>query len=356
MRKIIHIDMDAFFASVEQRDNQELRGCPVAVGGSSGRGVVAAASYEARAFGVHSAMPSVVAARKCPDLIFVKPRFEVYTAVSSQIRNIFKRYTDLVEPLSLDEAFLDVTHPIHGPPSATLIAMEIRKAILEETGLTASAGISFNKFLAKIGSDMNKPDGLTLITPEEAPAFIAILPIEKFFGVGPVTARRMHDAGIHNGEDLLRKGESELVARFGKAGGYYYRMARCEDNRPVTPHRVRKSLGAERTFGQDISDLTELQERLHGIVDKVAERLEKAALMGNTVTLKIKYYDFVVTSRQTTLANAVHEKEELYEISDRLLRLAPEPPHSAVRLLGVTVSKLKTLGDGPWEEQLHLEF
>ena len=356
MRKIIHIDMDAFYASVEQRDNPELRGRPVVVGGSSNRGVVAAASYEARAYGVHSAMPSAVANRKCPNLVFVRARFEVYTAVSRQIRKIFKRYTDLVEPLSLDEAFLDVTNPKAGPQSATLIAQEIRQAIRDETGLTASAGVSFNKFLAKVGSGMDKPDGLTLIAPEAAPSFMARLPIEKFFGIGAVTARRMHEIGVRNGHDLLLLSEDELVARFGKAGKFYYRIVRCEDDRPVRTHRIRKSIGAERTFERDIGELSDLREKLRQVVDKVADRMERAAVMGHTVTVKIKYHDFVVTTRQTTSSQVLYEKEELFEIADLLLRYAPEPPLRPVRLIGVSVSKLRMMRDGPWPEQLRLAF
>jgi len=356
MRKIIHIDMDAFFASVEQRDNPELRGRPVAVGGSSRRGVVAAASYEAREFGVRSAMPSAVAVRKCPELVFVKSRFEAYTSVSRQIRSIFQRYTDLVEPLSLDEAYLDVSEPKKGAPSATLIAQEIKNVILEETQLTASAGVSFNKFLAKVGSDYDKPDGLTVITPTDAPGFVARLPIEKFFGVGPVTAGRMHEIGIRNGHDLLLLSEDELVARFGKAGAYYYRIARCLDDRKVSTNRVRKSIGAERTFDRNISRLSELQERLKKISETVAERMARAAVMAQTVTLKIKYHDFCVTTRQTTSSGFIDDREELFKVVDLLLRYSPEPPRRPVRLLGVSVSNLLAVDSGAVTEQLVLDF
>ncbi|MCZ6758608.1 MAG: DNA polymerase IV [Bacteroidetes bacterium] len=356
MRKILHIDMDAFYTSVEQRDNPELRGKPVAVGGTSKRGVVAAASYEARAFGVRSAMPSSVAARKCPDLIFVKTRFDVYKAVSKELRGIFKRYTDLVEPLSLDEAYLDVSEPKISAGSATSIAREIKKAILKETELTASAGVSFNKFLAKLGSDFQKPDGLTVITPANASAFIERLPIEKFYGIGPVTAGRMHDIGVQTGGDLLRLSEDELAARFGKSGRYYYKMARCEDDREVKPSRERKSVGAERTFEEDISDVGELLSRLDRIADSVAERLAQSGVAGHTVTLKIKYHDFEVNTRQMTSKLPVGSREELIELGDLLLRNSPAPPKRPVRLLGLSVSKLCPINGGPAEEQLALDF
>jgi len=348
--------MDAFYASVEQRDFPELRGKPVAVGGSARRGVVAAASYEARKFGVFSAMSSVLAAKKCPDLIFVSPRFDVYREVSGQIRNIFKRYTDLVEPLSLDEAYLDVTDPKSGPLSATLIANEIRAAIEEETGLTASAGVSFNKFLAKVASDHQKPDGLTVITPEDAPEFIDALRIEKFYGVGPVTAGRMHKLGIRTGKDLRAWSEPDLLSHFGKAGRYYYDTVRCEDNRAVRTHRTRKSLGAERTFEEDISDLDDLRIRLRRVTETVSERMENAGILAHTVTLKIKYHDFEITTRQTTSKDVVSNRTELFKIADLLLQHAPEPPVRAVRLIGVTVSNLRKMDEGPWPEQLRLSF
>lgn len=355
-RKIIHIDMDAFYASVEQRDFPELSGRPVAVGGSSARGVVAAASYEARAFGVHSAMPSVTAARRCPGLVFVKARFDVYREVSQHIRSIFRRYTALVEPLSLDEAYLDVTHPLMGPPSATLIAQAIRRAIREETGLTASAGVSFNKFLAKAGSAYRKPDGLTVITPENAYGFVGALPVEKFFGVGPVTAARMRDLGWETGADLQAVEEDVLVGRFGKAGRYYWRMARCLDERPVRPSRTRKSLGAERTFDQDLRDIPAMQERLADIAERVSDRASDAGIAGHTVTLKIKYHDFEQVTRQTTTDGCVREPGEIYEMADLLLRHAPEPPEKPVRLLGITLSNLRQIGEGPVPEQLMLTF
>lgn len=353
MRKILHIDMDAFYASVEQRDNPELRGKPIAVGGTSRRGVVAAASYEARVFGVHSAMPSVTAARRCPELIFVKPRFEVYKEVSRQIRSIFHEYTELVEPLSLDEAYLDVTNPLKGPASGTLIARAIKREILEETGLTASAGVSYNKFLAKTASGMNKPDGLTLIRPEEASAFLAALPIERFYGVGEVTARRMKEVGIHNGADLLQRSEHELAQLFGKAGLYYHRIARGEDDRAVEPDRERKSVGAERTFMEDISDPAVMLERVQVIAAEVAERLSRVEAGARTVTLKIKYHDFEISSRSRTLAHVIVSEEEIRSIAGRLLE-TPEPPPRPVRLLGVSVSNLVRF-DGPGV-QLPLPF
>ncbi len=356
MRKIIHIDMDAFYASVEQRDNPTLRGRPVAVGGTSRRGVVAAASYEARAFGVHSAMPSAVAIRKCPELVFVKTRFDVYKTVSKQIRDIFRRYSDLIEPLSLDEAYLDVSQPKLGPPSATLIAGEIKQRIREETSLTASAGVSFNKFLAKIASDFDKPDGLTVITRDDAPEFIAKLPVEKFFGVGPVTAGKMHKMGVRFGRDLLVLNKDELISRFGKAGRYYYHMVRCEDDRPVRVNRIRKSIGAERTFEENILDLPELQRRLSDIASSVGERMNSAGVTGQTVTLKIKYYNFEVTTRQTTSQQMVCEQETIYRVADLLLRQAPEPPKRPVRLLGISVSNLRPVQSDGVMEQMVFNF
>ena len=354
MRKIIHVDMDAFYASVEQRDDPSLRGRPVVVGGSSSRGVVAAASYEARKFGVHSAMPSVVAARKCPGLVFVKGRFDVYRSVSRQVRDIFRSVTDLVEPLSLDEAYLDVTAAADRTRTATDIAREVKRLIREETGLTASAGVSFNKFLAKVGSGYRKPDGLTVIRPHEADAFIRRLDIEKFHGVGPVTAGKMRDMGIHTGADLLEWSEADLRARFGKTGGYFYRIARAQDDRPVRTSRTRKSLGAERTFHTDIGDVSEMQERLRDIAAKVSERAERARIEGYTVTLKIKYHDFEQTTRQTTTDSPVQDRERLYELADLLLRKAPEPPSRPVRLLGITISNLQTPGEEGAARQLRL--
>ncbi len=337
MRKIIHVDMDAFYASVEQRDDPALRGRPVAVGGGGPRGVVMAASYEARRYGVRSALPSVTARRLCPELIFVGPRFDAYQAVSREIHAIFESYTDLVEPLSLDEAYLDVTEPKRGPASATAIARAIKREIRAATGLTASAGVSFNKFLAKVASDMDKPDGLTVIRPEDAEAFIAGLPIERFFGVGPVTARKMKEAAIHNGADLRARSEAELVSRFGKVGRHYFKIARGEDEREVSPDRPYKSIGAEETFAADLSSPEAMLEALRPIAEQVAERMAAADLFGRTVTLKIKYHDFTVHTRQHTLADPVHSAEELMQLA-RWLLYTPEPPHRPVRLLGLTAS------------------
>ncbi len=337
MRKIIHVDMDAFYASVEQRDQPELRGQPVAVGGAGTRGVVMAASYEARVFGVRSAMPGFQARRLCPQLIFVPTRFDAYKAASRQIRAIFHRYTDLVEPLSLDEAYLDVTAPKQGGTVATEIARAIKQEIRSQTGLTASAGVSFNKFLAKIASDLDKPDGLSVIRPHQAAAFIASLPIERFFGVGPATARKMKEAGIHNGAQLRARSEDELARRFGKVGRHYYRIVRGEDEREVRPDRPLKSIGAERTFDRDLSAPADLMERLGPIAEQVALRMATAEHFGRTVTLKIKHHDFSVTTRQRTLPDQVDSADELMELARWLLH-HPEPPTRPVRLLGLTVS------------------
>lgn len=348
-RRIVHIDMDAFFASVEQRDNPELRGKPVAVGGSSLRGVVAAASYEARKYGVRSAMPSVTARKRCPDLIFVKPRFEVYSRVSRQIRSIFLEYTPLVQPLSLDEAFLDLTEAAEIFGSATAIAREIKRRILEETGLTASAGVSVNKFVAKVASAMNKPDGLTVVRPDQIERFVARLPIEDFFGVGKVTASKFHKLGVFNGADLRALSEGELVKQFGRSGRYFYHVSRGIDDRSVQPDRRRKSLGAERTFFENIVDHDELTRRLVDIADRVWERVERAEVFGRTVTVKIKYLDFEIRTRSRSLSQAVSTADELQTVACELLR-TPEWPSRPVRLLGVTLSNLATLADEPMEQ------
>lgn len=332
--------MDAFFAAVEQRDFPELRGKPIAVGGSAKRGVVASASYEARRYGVRSAMPSITAKRKCPELIFVKHRFEVYRQVSQQIRDIFFEYTDLVEPLSLDEAYLDVTEAKKGPPSATIIANEIRQRIQETTQLTASAGISFNKFLAKVASDINKPNGYKVITPDEAIPFIEALPIEKFFGIGKVTAQRMHKMGIRTGKDLKRMSEIELVTRFGKAGRHYYRIVRAEDNRRVNPNRIRKSIGAERTFSEDIADMQEMKARLSYISEKVFQYMENKQNFGRTVTLKIKTPDFQILTRSKSFQSEIRTLEILQKTIFELLE-QHRKEFEAVRLLGVSVSNLE---------------
>ena len=338
MRKVIHVDMDAFYAAVEQRDDPALRGRPVAVGGGGPRGVVMAASYEARAFGVRSAMPGARARRLCPELVFVKSRFEAYRDVSQQIRAIFRGYTDLVEPLSLDEAFLDVSEPRRGPPTATGIAREIKAAIVATTGLTASAGVSFNKFLAKIASGFAKPDGLTVVRPADADRFIAALPIEAFFGIGPVTARRMRAAGIETGDDLRARTEAELCQRFGaRAGTHYFRLARGIDEREVKPNRAHKSVGAERTFAEDVADPTMMLELLRPIAEKVVDRVAAAGLTGRTLTLKIKHHDFTLNTRARTVAAAPASVAEVIALADWLLH-HPAPPTRPVRLLGLTVS------------------
>ncbi|NJB84885.1 DNA polymerase-4 [Lewinella marina] len=342
-RKIIHIDMDAFFASVEQRDNPELRGKPIAVGGSKLRGVVAAASYEARVFGVHSAMPSVTAKRLCPQLIFVKSDFEKYRAVSDQIRDIFYSYTDLVEPLSLDEAYLDVTETKRGPASATLIARAIREEIYATTQLTASAGVSFNKFLAKVASDINKPNGMKVIMPEEAPAFLAKLPVEDFHGIGKVTAARMHRMGYRTGGDLRRLTEVEMAQRFGKVGRHYYRIVRALDDRPVNPNRNRKSVGAERTYSDDLKTLSAMQEKLDWLVEKVFDYLAERDNYGRTVTLKMKSPEFVIHTRSRSFSGEIRKLQDLKEVARQLLveNIEDVP---VVRLLGISVSNLEREG------------
>ncbi len=331
--------MDAFFASVEQRDNPELRGKPVAVGGSRARGVVAAASYEARKYGVHSALASKIAAQRCPQLIFVKARFDVYSAVSRQIREIFHEYTDLVEPLSLDEAYLDVTENKIGMPSATIIANQIRQRIFEVTGLTASAGVSFNKFLAKIASDMNKPNGFTLITPDKAEELVASLEISKFHGIGKVTAAKMQSMGILTGADLRERTEEELVRHFGKTGRYYYRIARAQDDRDVQPHRIRKSIGSERTFETDIAEEETMLEQLLYLAKEVAHDMERLKATAKTITLKIKYFDFTLNTRSKTFGSEFATADAIFTIARDLLRM-PQLPQYPVRLLGISASSL----------------
>ncbi len=340
-RRIVHVDLDAFYASVEQRDNPELRGKPVAVGGSRERGVVAAASYEARHFGVHSAMPSVTARRKCPELIFVKPRFEVYREVSHQIREIFYDYTPLVEPLSLDEAYLDVTENLKAIPYATQVAREIRVRIRQETQLTASAGISFNKLLAKMASDQNKPNGQFVITPEMGPAFVESLPVGKFHGIGPATARKMNELGIFTGLDLKDRSLSFLQERFGKAGVHYYWIARAVDSRPVRPDRIRKSIGAENTFEKDLVGIEEMKDALRPIVDQVWRHCEQTGVRGRTVMLKVKFADFQQITRSRTLTGYVDSQSALDQASVDLLKML-FPLEKSVRLLGVSLSTLNT--------------
>jgi len=338
LRKIIHIDMDAFYASVEQRDNPQLQGKPVAVGGSAERGVVAAASYEARKFGVKSAQPSKIAARNCPKLIFVKPRFEAYKEVSQQIRNIFFDYTDLVEPLSLDEAYLDVTLNKKGVPSATLIAKEIRARIKDETQLNASAGISMNKFLAKTASDVNKPNGMFLIKPEDAEEFVEKLPINKFHGIGKVTAERMNKMGVYHGKDLKKWSLESLVDRFGKSGNYYYKISRAIDEREVNPDRIRKSLGAENTFSTDINNIEDIVRKLDSITDKVLERMRKSKTKGKTLTVKVKYTDFQIITRSKTVDYWINNREQIESIYKELINEVSFD--KSVRLLGISLSNL----------------
>ncbi len=353
-RKIIHIDMDAFYASVEQRDFPELRGKPVAVGGSRERGVVAAASYEARKYGVRSAMPSSRAYRLCPDIIFVKPRFDQYSAVSRQIREIFYEFTDLVEPLSLDEAYLDVTENKLGIHSATAIAKEIRKRIKAETELTASAGISINKFLAKVASDIHKPDGITLIPPDRALGFLEKLPIQRFHGIGAKTAEKMKRLSIHEGADLKKRSEIELVQLFGKAGRHYYKIVRAEDDRPVKPNRIRKSVGAENTFNEDINQIEDMLDRLSKILERVCERLAKIPTGGKTITLKIKYNDFQIQTRSKTQGRFLSDFKDIFPLVEELLH-SPETPPKPVRLLGISLSNLD-LVEEKGGKQLTLEF
>lgn len=337
-RKILHIDMDAFYASIEQRDNPELRGKPLAVGYGEKRGVVAAASYEARKYGVYSAMPSVVAIRKCPHLIFVSPHFDVYRSVSEQVREIFFEYTDQVEPLSLDEAFLDVTINKKGMHSATHIAKEIKQKIFEETGLTASAGVSYNKFLAKIASDYKKPNGIYVITPQKGVAFIEQLTINKFFGVGRVTAAKMNELGIYTGADLKKWSEIDLAHHFGKAGLSYYQYARGLDNREVESERIRKSLGSEETFLEDIYDLSIIEQELDKIAQEVARRSTKRDFKAKTLTLKIKYADFTIVTRSITLNDYIYKASDMLQIAMDLLSRVDDIEDKKVRLLGLTLS------------------
>ena len=349
LRKIIHVDMDAFYASVEQRDDPALRGQPVAVGGGSERGVVAAASYEARRFGVRSAMASAKARRLCPDLIFVKPRFEVYKAVSQQIRAVFLDYTPHVEPLSLDEAYLDVTDDIRGIGSATRIAQLIRARIRAETGLTASAGVSYNKFLAKLASDQNKPDGLCVVRPGDGAAFVAGIPIGRFHGVGPKGAEKMARLGIATGADLAAKDIAFLRQHFGSFADYLYRAARGIDLRRVSASRARKSLGAERTFMRDLSSGAALRAALDDIVDTVWERIARAEVKGRTVTLKLKHIDFTQHTRAKSLPRAIADKAEFARLGHALLAEALPLPQP-IRLMGLTLSALEGEREPPPRE------
>ena len=339
IRKIIHIDMDAFFASVEQRDNPELMGKPVVVGGKGARGVIAAASYEARKYGVRSAMPSKIALRKCPDLIFAGSDFKKYKEVSNQIREIFFEYTDLVEPLSIDEAFLDVTENKINLPSATLIAKQIKKKIKEKTQLTASAGVSFNKFLAKIASDYKKPDGFFAVTPDMAEEFIEKLDIKNFFGVGKVTAEKMIRLDIKNGYDLKQKSLNDLIKHFGKQGKFFYNISRAIDNREVNPDRLRKSIGAERTFSSDIFNIETIYERTEQVAEKLIERCKKAETYGKTLTLKVKYSDFKQITRSKTLNFEIKDVNTLMKISEELFDQV-NFTYNPVRLIGLSITNL----------------
>jgi DNA polymerase-4 len=354
IRKIIHVDMDAFYASVEQRDNPDLRGKPVAVGGSRERGVVAAASYEARKFGVRSAMSSVTAQRQCPELIFVKPRFDVYKSISQQIRAIFAEHTPIIEPLSLDEAYLDVTENLQNIALARDIALAIRAKIKEVTGLNASAGISYNKFLAKLASDHRKPNGQYVITPEMGPSFVESLPVGKFHGIGPATNVKMHGFGIFTGLDLRNQELAFLEANFGKAGAYYYSISRGIDERPVRADRIRKSVGAENTFSTDLTEFGPMAAELRPLIDKVWRHCESTGTRGRTVTLKVKFADFEILSRSLSLPGPVDSRTELERVAIGLLeRLMPTS--KAVRLLGVSISAIQA---GPASEapQMMLEL
>jgi DNA polymerase IV len=352
VRKIIHIDMDAFYASVEQRDDPSLRGRPVAVGHAAKRGVVAAASYEARKFGVRSAMPSTTALRQCPDLVFVAPRFEVYRSVSDQVRCIFADYTHLVEPLSLDEAYLDVTENLRGIATASATAEDIRSRILADTGLTASAGVSYNKLLAKLASDYRKPNGQFVITPATGPAFVEVLDIGKFHGIGPVTADKMRALGIRTGADLRTCSLAFLQQHFGKAGGWYYGIARGEDDRSVKPDRIRKSSGSETTFAEDLTLGADIEAGVRAVADDVWAWCEKHQTFGQTVTVKIKFSSFQIVTRSRTMKAPVATREQLDEISIGLVQ-SIYPITTGIRLLGVSLSKLGAAAD---TDQLELRL
>lgn len=340
LRKIIHIDMDAFYASVEELDNPGLKGKPLAVGGGEVRGVVSAANYEARKFGVRSAMSGYLAKKNCPQLVFVKPRFARYKEISNQIRAIFYEYTDLVEPLSLDEAYLDVTTNKKGNPSATLIAKEIRQRIFGDIGLRASAGISINKFIAKVASDFNKPNGQKTVNPEEVLQFLEDLEIRKFYGVGKVTADKMYKLGIFTGKDLKDKSVGFLEEYFGKSGSYYFNVVRGIHTSEVKPHRIPKSVGAERTFSENLSSEIFMLERLEQIANELEKRLKKSKIAGKTITLKIKYSDFTLQTRSKTLPYFISDRAFILETTKELL--FQEKPENSVRLLGISLSNLNT--------------
>ncbi|MEY2702701.1 MAG: polymerase damage-inducible protein DinB [Bacteroidota bacterium] len=353
-RKIIHIDMDAFYASVEQHDFPELKGKPIAVGGSEVRGVVSAASYEARKFGVRSAMSGVQAARLCPTLIFVKPRFDRYKEVSKQIREIFLDYTDLVEPLSLDEAYLDVTENKKGNPSASLIAQEIRNRIFEKTGLIASAGISINKFVAKIASDYHKPNGQKTVSPDEVEGFVEQLDVKKFYGIGKVTAEKMYQLGIYTGKDLKSKTLDYLEQHFGNSGRAYYNLSRGISYSQVKPNRTIKSIGAERTFNENLSSEIYMESRLENIANELDRRIKKYKIAAKTITLKIKYSDFTQQTRSKTLAYFIADQSLIYDVAKELLY--QEKLKDSVRLLGISMSNLNTNQKKQVVVQLKFEF
>lgn len=338
LRKIIHVDMDAFYASVEQMDNPELQGKPLAVGGGGKRGVVSAASYEARVYGVRSAISGTLARKRCPELIFVKPRFDRYKDISKQIRKIFYDYTDLVEPLSLDEAYLDVTENKKGILSASLLAKEIRERIFNEVGLTASAGISINKFIAKVASDYNKPNGQKTVNPNEVLEFLEALDVKKFYGVGKVTAEKMYQLGIYEGRDLKQKSVDYLTEHFGKSGAYYYNVVRGIHLSSVKPNRTQKSVAAERTFFDNISSEIFMLEKLERIAEELERRLKKSKVSGKTITLKIKYSDFTQQTRSKTIQYFISDKHLILEISKELL--FQEKPKNSVRLLGISLGNL----------------
>ncbi|MBD2770178.1 DNA polymerase IV [Hymenobacter sp. BT664] len=354
IRKIIHLDMDAFYASVEQRDQPELRGRPVAVGGARERGVVAAASYEARQYGVRSAMPSATALRKCPELVFVSPRFAVYKEVSRQIRAIFAEYTPLVEPVSLDEAYLDVTHNLKQLASATQVAQEIRTRIFAQTQLTASAGISYNKFLAKLASDYRKPNGQFVIRPEQGVAFVEGLAVGQFHGVGPVTAAKMNQLGIFTGADLRRQSIEFLQQQFGKAGHYYHAIAQAQDSRPVVADRPRKSVGSETTFAQDLTLFPELLAGLRPALEEVWEYCQRTGVLGRTVTLKAKFSDFKQITRSRSSVGPIPSRAELERIGRELVE-SLFPLAKGVRLLGLSLSNLTSVQQAAGQ-QLTLNF
>lgn len=354
LRKIIHVDMDAFYASVEQLDNPELKGKPIAVGGGEKRGVVSAASYEARKFGVRSAMSGFLAVKKCPDLIFVPPRYDRYKEISQGIRAIFYDYTDLVEPLSLDEAYLDVTQNKKGNPSASLIAQEIRQRIFDELGLTASAGISINKFIAKVASDYNKPNGQKTVKPEEVPEFLEALDIRKFYGVGKVTAEKMYQLGVFTGKDLKSKSEEFLTANFGKSGRFYHDVVRGIHLSEVKPNRIAKSVGAERTFSDNLTSEVFMLEKLERIAEELERRLNRYQISGKTITLKIKFSDFTTQTRSKTLQYFVADKNLVFETAKELLY--QEKLKNSVRLLGISLANLNTNDKKPAQKSISVQL